>query len=127
MSEWSIVLVLKANVFYTIGSNPIISVNIMKNKIYIDKKKRLSYLKYEFITNILKSLLSCNSISIELKKHLFLEYLTLPKNSSIVRLHNICYMTGRSRGNYKQLKISRIKLKELISLGKLPGFLKSSW
>lgn len=99
----------------------------MKNKIYIDKKKRLSYLKYEFITNILKSLLICNSISIELKKHLFLEYLTLPKNSSIVRLHNICYMTGRSHGNYKQLKISRIKLKELISLGKLPGFLKSSW
>lgn len=99
----------------------------MKNKIYIDKKKRLSYLKYEFITNILKSLLICNSISIELKKHLFLEYLTLPKNSSIVRLHNICYMTGRSRGNYRQLKISRIKLKELISLGKLPGFLKSSW
>lgn len=127
MSEWFNVLILKINVFLYHRFESYYIRSIMKNKIYSDKKKRLSYLKYEFITNILKSLLICNSISLDLKKHLFLEYLTLPKNSSIVRLHNICYMTGRARGNYKKLKISRIKLKELISLGKLPGFLKSSW
>lgn len=51
----------------------------------------------------------------------------LPRNSSRVRVHNICAITGRSRGYYRKLKMSRIKLRELANKGQIPGMVKSSW
>lgn len=51
----------------------------------------------------------------------------LPRNSSKVRVHNICELTGRSRGYYRKLKMSRIKLRELANEGMIPGMVKSSW
>lgn len=51
----------------------------------------------------------------------------LPRNSSPTRLRSLCALTGRSRGVYKKLKISRIKLRELALEGKIPGMRKSSW
>ena len=51
----------------------------------------------------------------------------LPRNSSPTRLRNLCALTGRSRGVYRKLKISRIKLRELALEGKIPGMRKSSW
>ena len=51
----------------------------------------------------------------------------LPRDASPTRLRNICALTGRTRGVYKKLKISRIKLRELALEGKIPGMRKSSW
>ena len=51
----------------------------------------------------------------------------LPRNSSKVRVHNRCALTGRSRGYYRKLKMSRIKLRELANEGMIPGMVKSSW
>ena len=51
----------------------------------------------------------------------------LPRNSSKVRLHNRCGVTGRPHGYYRKFNISRIALRELGSAGKLPGVIKSSW
>ena len=51
----------------------------------------------------------------------------LPRNSSKVRLHNRCELTGRSHGFYRKLKISRIQLRKLSSEGQVPGMTKSSW
>ena len=51
----------------------------------------------------------------------------LPRNSSKVRVHNRCALTGRSRGYYRKLKMSRIKLRELANEGQIPGAKKSSW
>ncbi|GIT90285.1 30S ribosomal protein S14 [Jannaschia pagri] len=51
----------------------------------------------------------------------------LPRNSSAVRLNNRCQLTGRPRGYYRKLKLSRIMLRELASQGKIPGMVKSSW
>ena len=51
----------------------------------------------------------------------------LPRNSSAVRIHNRCELTGRSRGNYRKFKLSRIKLRELANEGQIPGMVKSSW
>lgn len=51
----------------------------------------------------------------------------LPRNSSRVRVHNICEITGRSHGYYRKPQISRIKLRELASEGQIPGMTKSSW
>ena len=51
----------------------------------------------------------------------------LPKNSSPVRLHNRCLLTGRPRGYIRRFGISRIKFRELALAGKIPGVKKSSW
>ncbi len=51
----------------------------------------------------------------------------LPRNSSKTRIRNRCEVTGRPRGFYRKLKMSRIALRELASEGKIPGMVKSSW
>ncbi|MFT4717200.1 MAG: small subunit ribosomal protein S14 [Paracoccaceae bacterium] len=51
----------------------------------------------------------------------------LPRNSSAVRLHNRCQITGRPHGYYRKLKVSRIALRDLASFGQIPGMVKSSW
>ncbi len=51
----------------------------------------------------------------------------LPRNSSKVRHHKICALTGRSRGVYRKFGISRIMLRKLAHEGKIPGMKKASW
>ncbi len=51
----------------------------------------------------------------------------LPKNSSSVRLHNRCQLTGRSRGFIRQFGISRINFREMANQGLIPGVKKASW
>lgn len=51
----------------------------------------------------------------------------LPKNSSKVRLHNRCNLTGRPRGYMRQFGISRISFREMASNGLIPGVKKASW
>lgn len=51
----------------------------------------------------------------------------LPRNSSPVRLHNRCKLTGRPRGYIRRFGISRIKFRELALQGKIPGVKKTSW
>jgi len=51
----------------------------------------------------------------------------LPRNSARTRIRNRCEITGRPRGVYRKLRISRIALRDLASKGKIPGMTKSSW
>jgi small subunit ribosomal protein S14 len=51
----------------------------------------------------------------------------LPKNSSPVRLHNRCKLTGRPKGYMRKFGISRVTFREMASAGKIPGVTKSSW
>ena len=51
----------------------------------------------------------------------------LPRNSARIRIRNRCEITGRPRGVYRKLRISRIALRDLASKGKIPGMTKSSW
>ena len=51
----------------------------------------------------------------------------LPKNSSPVRLHNRCKLTGRPRGYMRVFGISRINFREMAGQGLIPGVKKSSW
>ncbi|KAB2907780.1 MAG: 30S ribosomal protein S14 [Ignavibacteriales bacterium] len=51
----------------------------------------------------------------------------LPKNSSPVRLHNRCMMTGRARGYYRKFGVSRLVFREKALRGEIPGVKKSSW
>ena len=51
----------------------------------------------------------------------------LPKNSSAVRLHNRCKLTGRPRGYMRTFGISRVMFRDMALAGKIPGVTKASW
>jgi|TARA_B110000467_G_C18018829_1_gene314535 small subunit ribosomal protein S14 len=51
----------------------------------------------------------------------------LPKNSSKVRLHNRCAITGRPKGYIRQFGISRVTFREMANQGLIPGVIKASW
>jgi small subunit ribosomal protein S14 len=56
-----------------------------------------------------------------------LKLAALPRNGSATRIRNRCEVTGRPRGYYRKLKMSRIAMRELGSKGLVPGLVKSSW
>ena len=51
----------------------------------------------------------------------------LPKNSSPVRLHNRCKVTGRPKGYMRLFGVSRINFREMAVKGLIPGVRKASW
>lgn len=51
----------------------------------------------------------------------------MPRNGAANRHRNRCELTGRARGVYRKFRLSRIKLRELGSFGKVPGLIKASW
>lgn len=51
----------------------------------------------------------------------------LPKNSSKVRLHNRCRLTGRPKGYMRKFGICRVIFRKMANEGKIPGITKASW
>jgi len=51
----------------------------------------------------------------------------LPKNSSKVRVHNRCMLTGPPRGYMRQFGLCRNQFRELALEGRIPGVRKASW
>ncbi len=51
----------------------------------------------------------------------------LPRNSSPVRLHNRCSITGRPRGYYRKFGLCRNQFRLMALEGKIPGIRKASW
>ena len=51
----------------------------------------------------------------------------LPRDSSASRLRRRCAITGRPHGNLRKFGLCRIKLRELMMRGEVPGLKKASW
>jgi small subunit ribosomal protein S14 len=51
----------------------------------------------------------------------------LPKNSSYIRKHNRCQITGKPRGYIRQFGVCRNVFREMALMGKIPGVTKASW
>lgn len=51
----------------------------------------------------------------------------LPRNSLPTRIHNRCDLSGRSKGYYRKVRVSRIALRDLANFGQVPGMTKASW
>ena len=75
----------------------------------------------------LKAIAADESKPMEERFRAGLKLAKLPRNSSATRLHNRCQLTGRPKAYYRKLKMSRIKLRDLASIGQIPGMVKSSW
>jgi small subunit ribosomal protein S14 len=92
-----------------------------------EKKRAKLVSKYADKRAALKVIIEDQSLPMEERFKATLKLAELPRNSSAVRLHNRCQLTGRPHAYYRKLKLSRIMLRELASFGQIPGMVKSSW
>jgi len=51
----------------------------------------------------------------------------MPRDASPSRGRRRCAITGRPRGVYRKFGISRVKIRETVNRGELPGVSKASW
>ena len=75
----------------------------------------------------LKAVIMDQDRPIEERFQASLKLAELPRNGSKTRIRNRCEVSGRPRAYYRKLGMSRIALRELGNLGKVPGIVKSSW
>ncbi|WP_137131950.1 30S ribosomal protein S14 [Rhizobium sp. FY34] len=75
----------------------------------------------------LKAIVMNQELPIEDRFKATLKLASLPRDGSKTRVRNRCEVTGRPRAFYRKLKMSRIALRELGNMGKVPGIVKSSW
>ena len=101
----------------------------MAKKAMIEREKKRQKLVDQYAAKraALKEIAKDESKPMEERFKARLKLAKLPRNSSATRLHNRCQLTGRPHAYYRKLKMSRIALRELGSMGQVPGMVKSSW
>ena len=75
----------------------------------------------------LKKIIKNKKLPLEERFAAQLKLAKIPRNSAKTRIRNRCEITGRPHGVYRKLRISRIALRDLALMGKIPGMTKSSW
>ena len=68
-----------------------------------------------------------NVSSFQGRLELYKKFERIPRNSSPSRNRNRCWVTGRSRGFYRDFGLSRHVLREMAHDGMIPGLKKASW
>jgi small subunit ribosomal protein S14 len=101
----------------------------MAKKSAVNKNARRRLLSAKFASKraALKEIARDRSLPPEERFQAFVKLAQLPRNSAPVRIRNRCELSGRPRGFYRKLRLSRIALRELASTGQIPGMVKSSW
>jgi small subunit ribosomal protein S14 len=92
-----------------------------------NKKRRRLAQKFKTRRTRLKAVAVDRNLPAEERFAARLKLTELPRNSSPTRIRNRCDLTGRARGYYRKLRMSRIALRDLASQGQIPGMIKSSW
>lgn len=92
-----------------------------------NKKRRRLAKKHGNKRAELKALIKDKNAPAEERFQAVLKLAELPRNSSKTRIRNRCALTGRPRGYFRKLNLSRIALRDLAARGALPGITKSSW
>jgi len=75
----------------------------------------------------LKAIIADKNVAMEERFQAVLKLAEEPRNSSKIRIRNRCEVSGRPRGYDRKLQMSRIALRDLASMGQVPGVVKSSW
>ena len=75
----------------------------------------------------LKAIAKDRSLAPEERFQAYLKLAEMPRNSAACRVRNRCELTGRPRAVYRKFKLSRIALRDLASIGQIPGMVKASW
>jgi small subunit ribosomal protein S14 len=98
-----------------------------KSSIEKDKRRRRLVATYAQKRGALKAIADDKALPMEERFAARLKLAELPRNAAPSRIRNRCGVTGRPRGYYRKLGISRIALRDLGSNGLIPGLVKSSW
>lgn len=98
-----------------------------KSAVEKNKKRERLVAKYAARRASLKAIINDDSLPQEERFAARLKLAELPRNSAPNRVRNRCELTGRPRGVYRKLKMSRIGLRDMASIGQIPGMVKSSW
>nr|YP_009106292.1 ribosomal protein S14 [Interfilum terricola]AIT95130.1 ribosomal protein S14 [Interfilum terricola] len=100
----------------------------MAKKSMLEREKKRQHLVTKYLEKrlILKENIRTAS-SLEQKLNFHRELQNLPRNSSKVRLHNRCLITGRPKGFFRDFGLSRHVLREMAHECLLPGVTKASW
>jgi small subunit ribosomal protein S14 len=101
----------------------------MAKKSAIEKNNRRIRMvkKYAAKRAQLRAVARDRSLPPEERFQAYLKLAKLPRNGAPSRVRNRCELTGRPRGFYRKFRLSRIALRELGSVGQIPGMVKSSW
>ncbi|HEY1879435.1 MAG TPA: 30S ribosomal protein S14 [Caulobacteraceae bacterium] len=101
----------------------------MAKKSAVNRNERVRRLVKQYASKrlALKQTAENEALSLEERFEARLKLAKLPRNSAPVRIRNRCLLTGRPRGFYRKMKMSRIALRELGSAGQIPGLVKASW
>lgn len=98
-----------------------------KSAVQNNEKKRNLVAKYAAKRAELKAIIKDASVPLDERFQAQLKLAALPRNGAANRVRNRCEVTGRPRGFYRKLKMSRVALRDLGNKGKIPGLVKSSW
>ncbi|MFQ6016896.1 MAG: 30S ribosomal protein S14 [Kiloniellaceae bacterium] len=98
-----------------------------KSAIYRNKKRREIARRDAPRRARLKAIARDRALAPEERFQAYLKLAALPRSGARVRVRNRCQLSGRPRGFYRKFKLSRIALRELASVGQIPGMVKSSW
>jgi small subunit ribosomal protein S14 len=77
--------------------------------------------------NKLKEVIYDKNVDFEERLQAVIKLSELPRNTSATRIRNRCEVSGRPRGFHRKFRMSRIAVRELGSMGLIPGLIKSSW
>jgi len=92
-----------------------------------EKNRRRLAKRYRTRREKLKAIVMNKETQMEDRFTAVMKLAKMPRNSARVRQRNRCELTGRPRAVYRKFKLCRIKLRELASMGQIPGVTKASW
>lgn len=97
-----------------------------KNMVQRELKRKVLSSRYKEQRSTIKKLIK-KAATFEEKLNLQQKLQKMPRDSAECRIRNRCWLTGRSRGYYKDFGLSRHALREMAHECLLPGLTKSSW
>jgi len=98
-----------------------------QSQINRNKKREKLVAQYAVRRAALKATADNMKVAAEERFAARLKLAKLPRNSSKVRIHHRCDLSGRPKGFYRKVKLSRIALRDLANFGQIPGMTKASW
>lgn len=98
-----------------------------KHDLLKDYYFRKYYLKYEIKKLILKSVIQSNSLPLTNKTVAYLKNSTINRKCSIAKQINKCMLTGRAKGVWNFIGLSRHQIKKLNNLGLVQNIKIAGW
>ncbi|MBP2329880.1 small subunit ribosomal protein S14 [Kibdelosporangium banguiense] len=98
-----------------------------KSKVAKNEQRKQVVARYAERRAVLKQIISSSGSTFEERAAAQHELRKQPRDASPTRLRNRDAVDGRPRAYFRAFGLSRIRLREMVHKGELPGVRKSSW